>query len=145
MKKEHGAVDVKMCSALTCVLKTARAVRIEVEKLQRHRAKHARIMSGREVIAIMFENFRSSDNAEVMYPIDNLIHLKYPGDEKIYDFYNRWRAILEGMRVEDTPPKRTLRDILYKQDRDSTIMRFDLPLYCMTSCLTPTTAKRMIC
>ena len=64
-------MDFKMCLALTSLLKTAgdvaRAVRIEVEKLQRHCAKHAKIMSGREVIAIMFENFRSSDNAEVMY------------------------------------------------------------------------------
>ena len=42
------------------------AVRIEVEKLQRHRAKRSKIMSGREVIAIMFENFRSSDRAEVV-------------------------------------------------------------------------------
>ena len=36
---------------------------------------------------------------------------------------------LEGMREEDIPPKRTLRDILYKKIRHSTIMRFDLSLY----------------
>ena len=108
---------------------TARIVRIDVEKLQRHRAKHDNMMSGREVIAIMFENFRSSDNAEVMYLIDHLIHLKYQGDSKIYDFYTQWHAILEGMREEDIPPQRTLRDILYEKIRDSTIMRFDLSLY----------------
>ena len=61
----------------------------------------------------MFENFCSSDSAEVMYLIDNLIHLKYPGDAKIYEFYNHWRAILAGMRAEGIPPKKTLRDILY--------------------------------
>ena len=91
----------------------ARTVRIEVEKLQCHRAKRSKSMSGREVIAIMFENFHSSDSAEAMYLIDTLIHLKYPGDAKIYDFYNHWHAILEGMRTEDTPPERTLRDILF--------------------------------
>ena len=57
----------------------ARVVRIEVEKLQRHRAKHDKILSGREVIAIIFESFRSSDNADVMFMIDNLINMKYPG------------------------------------------------------------------
>ena len=77
----------------------------------------------------MFKNFRSSDNAEVMYLIDHLIHLKCPGDSKIYDFYTQWHAILELMRDEDIPPKRTLRDILYKKIRDSSITRFDLSLY----------------
>ena len=62
---------------------TARVVRIEVEKLQRRRAKRDKILSGREVIAIIFESFRSSDNADVMHMIDNLIHMKYPGDSKI--------------------------------------------------------------
>ena len=75
---------------------TARVVRIEVEKLQRHRAKHDKMMSGREVIAIMFENFCSSDSAEVMCLIDHLIHLKYQGDSKIYDFYTQWHAILRA-------------------------------------------------
>ena len=61
--------------------------------------------------------------------IDNLINMKYPGDSKIYDFYTQWHTILEGMRAEDVPPKRTLRDILYKKIRDSTVMKFDLSLY----------------
>ena len=54
---------------------TARVVRIEVEKLQRHRAKHEKMLSGREVMAIIFESFRSSDNADVMSMIDNLLTL----------------------------------------------------------------------
>ena len=108
---------------------TARSVRIEVEELQRHRAKRDKMMSGREVIAIMFESFRSSDNAEAMYMIDNLIHFKYPGDSKIYDFYHQWHAILVGIRDKVIPPKRRLRDILYRKIRDSTTMKFDLSLY----------------
>ena len=124
---------MKLCLAFMSMLKTAgdvaRVVRLEVEKLQQHRAKHDKILSGREVIAILFESFRSSDNADVMYMIDNLIHMKYPGDSKLYDFYTQWHAVLEGMRAEDVPPKRTLRDILYKKIRDSTIMKFDLLLY----------------
>ena len=127
VKKEYRAIDVKLCLALMSMLKTAgdvaRVVRIEVEKLQRHRAKHDKILSGREVIAIIFESFRSSDNADVMFMIDNLINMKYPGDSKIYDFYTQWHAILEGMRAEDVPPKRTLRDILYKKIRDSDPMK----------------------
>ena len=124
MKKELHAIDVKMCLALTSTLKTAgdiaRKVRIEVGKLQRHRAKHSKIMSGREGIA---------SNAEVMYQIDTLIHLEYPGDAKIFDFHDHWHAILGGIRAEDIPPQRTLRDILHKKVRDSTIMKFDLSLY----------------
>ena len=61
VKKEYRAIDVKFCFALMSMLKTAGdvacVVRIEVEKLQRHRAKHDRIVSGREVIAIIFESF----------------------------------------------------------------------------------------
>ena len=133
VKKEYRAIDVKLCLALMSMLKTAGdvagVVRIEVEKLQRHRAKHDKILSGREVIAIIFESFRSSDNADVMFMIDNLINMKYPGDSKICDFYTQWHAILEGMQAEDVPPKRTLRDILYKKIRDSTVMKFDLSLY----------------
>ena len=57
VKKEYRAIDVKLCLALMSMLKTAgdaaRVVRIEVEKLQRHRAKHDKILSGREVIAII--------------------------------------------------------------------------------------------
>ena len=59
--KEFRATDikmVKMCLAMTSTstLKAAGdTVRIKVEKLQHHRAKHSKIMSGREVIAIMFQ------------------------------------------------------------------------------------------
>ena len=49
VKKEYRAIDIKMSLAMTGMLKTAgdpaRTVRIEVEKLQRHRAKHSKIMS----------------------------------------------------------------------------------------------------
>ena len=81
VKKEYRAIDVKLCLALMSMLKTtgdaARVIRIEVEKLQRHRAKHDKMLSGREVIAIIFENFRSNDNADVIFMIDNLIRMKY--------------------------------------------------------------------
>ena len=50
VKKEFRAIDVQMCLALASMLKTAddvaRTVRIEAEKLQRHRATPSKIMSG---------------------------------------------------------------------------------------------------
>ena len=59
-----------MCLAMTGMLKTtgdaARTLRIKVEKLQRHCAKRSKIMSGQEAIAIMFENFRSSDLRDIL-------------------------------------------------------------------------------
>ena len=73
--RRYRAIDVKLCLALISMLKTAgdvaRVVRIEVKKLQGIGPNEDLV--GRKVIAIIFESFRSSDNADVMFMIDNLI------------------------------------------------------------------------
>ena len=60
-------------------------------------------IKGREIIAIILQSFRSSDRSDMVFTIEHLIRLEYPGDKNMSVFRNKWYDILPNLRKEDTP------------------------------------------
>ena len=47
------------------------------------------MISSREIDAMILENSRSSDRTDRLFLAEYLMHLEYPGDSKIYDFFHQ--------------------------------------------------------
>ena len=100
-----------------------------VHDIQLHSERHGRenrLIKGREIVGIKSQSFRSSDRSDMMFTIEHLIRLEYPGDKNMSVFRNKSYDILLNLRKEDTPREITLRDILYHKIRG---LEFGLSTY----------------
>jgi hypothetical protein len=75
------------------------------------------------------ESFRTSSKDETLFNAENLHSLNFPGDNKLDEFYQRWREIIGGMKPQDVPSKETLRDSLVRKLKSSNRLQLDLKFY----------------
>ena len=73
--------------------------------------------------------FRTSGRTDLVYHIEHLFNLDFPGDKNLVMFRNKWYDLLLKMRSEDRPSKLALRDILYRKIKGSKKMEFGLNAY----------------
>lgn len=127
------SIDAKLGIALTAIVQNggeaAREVAMKVRQRTQARSKTSSFVKGREVLAMIVTNFRTTSYTEMMFNVQNLYSLKYPGDKQIGRFLAAWEEILANMRPSDIPSEVTLRDCIHKKIRDSQLMRFDLSKY----------------
>ena len=65
----------------------------------------------------------------MVFTIERLIRLEYPGDKNMSVFRNKWYDILLNLRKEDTPREIMLRNILYHKIKGSRKLEFGLNTY----------------
>ena len=75
------------------------------------------------------QSFRTSDRTDLVYHIEHLFNLDFPGDKNLVVFRNKWCDLLLKMRSEDRPGPLALRDILYRKIKGSKKMEFGLNAY----------------
>ena len=63
---------------------------------------------------MMFESFRTKDRTDLVYTLDQLVGLEYPGDKHLTLFRSQWREILLNMNPDDIPKEFALKDMLSK-------------------------------
>ena len=87
------------------------------------------IVKGRELVALEMQSFRTSDRTDLVYHIEHLFNIDFPGDKNLVVFRNKWYDLLLKMRSEDRPSTLALRDILYRKIKGSKKMEFGLNAY----------------
>ena len=90
------------------------------------RSFEGKIIKGRQIIAMMYESFRTRDRLDMIVSLDYLVKLQYQGDNKLHQFKQTWLEILNRMREEDIPSEKALRDCLYNKIKDSPAMKMEL-------------------
>ena len=90
-----------MCNAPTMLRSAPDDAKDVAHDIQLHAERRQR--QNRLIIAIILQSFRSSDRSDMVFTIEHLIRLEYPGDKNM----------LLNLRKEDTPREIALRDILY--------------------------------
>ena len=107
------SIDVKLGVAMTSMLKsagdTASDLYLDVNRYFRSEAK---LIKGRQIIAMMYESFRTRDRTDMIVSMDYLIKLQYQGDRKMSTFKQTWLEVTGRMRPEDVPSDTALRDTL---------------------------------
>ena len=91
------------------------------------RSYEGKIIKGRQIVAMMYESFRTRDRLGMIVSLGYLVK---QGDNKLHQFKQTWLEILNRMRQEDIPSEKALRDCLYNNKiKDSPAMKWELGLH----------------
>ena len=128
-----ATIDIKMAMGMQNMLKQApdeaKDVYLDATRHSELRHQQGVIVKGRELVALVMQSFRTSDRTDLVYHIEHLFNLDFPGDKNLVIFRNKWYDLLLKMRSEDRPSKLALRDILYRKIKGSKKMDFGLNAY----------------
>ena len=85
-----------------------------------------RAIRGRQVL-LMFEHcFKTDEDAGSLYSIGDLLKVQLCGDD-LSTFIHNWESVIAGLNHQ--PEETTLRDILLRQLRNASKLKFDLEVY----------------
>ena len=87
------------------------------------------LIKGREILALILLNFRTTSNVEALYTSVHLYQFEYHGDRNLSLFLHTWDEILAGMKPADIPSDDTLRDLLRRKVKNSSLMFYDIHMY----------------
>eukprot|EP00439_Symbiodinium_sp_Y106_P083820 s148_g24.t1 len=133
--RKFKSTDVKLGAAMTAMLRAgsdkAAELYLEVNRKANEyvRSFEGKIIKGRQIVAMMYESFRTRDRLDMIVTLDYLIKLQYEGDNKLHQFKQTWLEILSHVRPEDVPSEKALRDCLYNKIKDSQAMKWELGLH----------------
>ncbi|CAE7573004.1 unnamed protein product [Symbiodinium sp. KB8] len=133
--RKFKSIDVKLGVAMTAMLRAgsdrAAELYLEVNRKSNEyvRDYDGKIIKGRQIVAMMYESFRTQDRSDMIVTLDYLIKLPYNGGSKLHQFKQTWMEILVRMRREDVPPKKASRDCLYNKIKYSPAMKWELGLH----------------
>jgi hypothetical protein len=91
------SIDAKLNAAVSEIAKgeLGRKLTHETEKL----GKAGRMMKGRQALSIIYEHFRTSEEAGALHDSDDLMNVNMNGD-KLEAFIQTWDQVLIGMRED---------------------------------------------
>ena len=128
-----ATIDIKMATGMQNMLRQApdeaKDVYLDATRHSELRHQQGVIVKGRELVALVMQSFRTSDRTDLVYHIERLFNLDFPGDKNLVVFRNKWYDLLLKMRSEDRPSTLALRDILYRKIKGSRKMEFGLNAY----------------
>ena len=123
-----ATIDIKMAMGMQNMLRQApdeaKDVYLDATRHSELRHQQGVIVKGRELVALVMQSFRTSDRTDLVYHIEHLFNLDFPGDKNLVVFRNKWYDLLLKMRNEDRPSPLALRDILYRKIKGSRKMEF---------------------
>eukprot|EP00439_Symbiodinium_sp_Y106_P050431 s6773_g6.t1 len=95
-----GGIDVKLGVAMSAMLRAgsdkAAELYLEVNRKANDyvRSYDGKIIKGRQIIAMMYESFRTRDRLDMIVSLDYLVKLQFQGDNKLHQFKQTWLEIL---------------------------------------------------
>ena len=120
------ALDMELAAAITAVVVTelGRTINIVIDD----RAKQGLLTKGRQLLYMVYEHFRATDEDGALYDLSDLIRIEWLGDDKIAQFEINWDLVISGCGDEPFD-ERTCRAPLLVQLRKSSQLQHDLAFY----------------
>ena len=103
------SLDVKLSRAINRIKKGTRVKR-KITTLIEAAAARGEMVSGRQLLRVIYQQFEIDQAACGVYDISNLHALSYPGDEHLESFVDVWDEIIS--RLSRDPGEDVLREIL---------------------------------
>ena len=93
-----ATIDIKMAMGMQNMLKQApdeaKDVYLDATRHSELRHQQGVIVKGRELVALVMQSFRTSDRTDLVYHIEHLFNLDFPGDKNLVIFRNKWYDLL---------------------------------------------------
>ena len=127
-------IDVKLGVAMTAMLKAAGDAAMDLYlvvncKANKYVRENSKLNKGRQIIAMMYESFRTRDRLDMVVTLEYLIKLQYQGDQHMSVFKQTWLECIDRMRPEDVPSENALRDTLHSKIKESPALKMELLVY----------------
>ena len=125
------SIDIKLGIAMSATLKSAGDVALDLyldvnRKSSKYVVEESKLIKGRQIIAMMYESFRTRDGLDMIVTLEYLIKLQYQGDQHMSVFKQTWLECIDRMRPEDVPSDNALRDTLHAKIKDSPALKWEL-------------------
>ena len=135
------SIDIKLGIAMTAMLKAAGDTALDLyldvtRKSSKYVREDSKLIKGRQIIAMMYESFRTRDRLDMIVTLEYLIKLQYQGDQHMSVFKQTWLECIDRMRAEDVPSDNALRDTLHAKIKESpalTKWSYSFPTTCSTT------------
>ena len=59
-----------------------------------------KLLKGRQLANLIFDYFRLNSDMTMLYNLEDLVGLVYPGDNRIYEFYRLWMMMVKECEVQ---------------------------------------------
>ena len=89
-------------------------------------AAQTRSVRGRQVLYLFEQHFKTNEEVGSLYSVEDLLKVNMVGDD-LTSFLHNWESVSAGM--SHVPEEMVLRDILLRQIRKSSRMKYDLEIY----------------
>ncbi|CAE7220807.1 unnamed protein product, partial [Symbiodinium microadriaticum] len=133
---KYKSIDIKLGIAMTAMLKAAGDAAMDLyldvnRKANKYIRENNILIKGRQIIAMMYESFRTRDrlDMDMVVTLEYLIKLQYQGDQSMSVFKQTWLECVDRMRPEDVPPDNALRDTLHSKIKESPALKMELLVY----------------
>ena len=105
-----------------CTILTTKIATLDEKALMQ-----GKLLKGRQLVWLIFDHFRLNADMKLVYDIEDITALEYPGDAQIHSFWRLWFMMVA--ECETTLGEKALRNILYRQLKKSTELVQDLAYY----------------
>ena len=125
------SIDIKLGIAMSAMLKSAGDIALDLyldvnRKSSKYVRTESKLIKGRQIIAMMYESFRTRDRLDMVVTLEYHIKLQYQGDQRMRVFKQTWLECIDRMRPEDVPSDNALRDTLHAKIKDSPALKWEL-------------------
>ena len=126
------SIDVKLAAAMTSMLRTAGdqasdlLLEINRKANQCVRSSSRKIMKGRQIVAMMYESFRTRDRLDLIVTLRVPDQVAVPGMPSSTCSIKRGLEVISRMRPEGVPSETALRDTLHSKIKDSPMLKMEL-------------------
>ena len=117
-------LDTKILNALSVVAKGE--LNRQIINYKESEAAAGRAVRGRQVLFMFEQFFKTNEAAGSLYSVEDLLKVKLVRDD-LSTFIHNWESVIAGLNHQ--PEETTLRDILLRELRNSSKLKFDLEVY----------------
>ena len=103
-------------------------LKLKVNRKEALLDKDDRLMTGRQILYMVRESFRTEAHMDVFYNLQDLMAVRWVGDDQMPKFLEKWDTVTEGMGPE-TIQEKTLRYLFLEQVSHSTVLAEDVAHY----------------
>ena len=107
----YQTLDQKLAVALLAIIKAdCQILSLKVQTLEEEAIMQGKLLKGRQLAWLIFDYFRLNADMTMLYNLEDIVGLSYPGDNRIHEFYRLWMMMVKECEVQ--LPERTLRHML---------------------------------
>ena len=96
-------LDQKLAVAMLPTIKTDNHIlATKIQSLEEEEINKGRLIKGRQIVWLIFDHLKLNTHMKLLYSLEDLVNLKYLGDNKVHTFMRFWNVFVSKLDVKLT-------------------------------------------